>query len=1038
MSTPVPHVLVNWTRKQSFEDYALNLNPAMYLRFGEAVGDTAYDRWGGHPGTISGCTLAQTGLMSEDPGTCFRFTSASSNYVSVPDHAHLDLGDTFWFACVFKRASTGAQTLADKGTTSWQVGLNASGYPILAKTGTATIVTGTTAVTDTTTAHLLVVRKVTTSSTIFLDGVDITGAVTNQTIVDNATALNIGRLAAGSGYLNAYVQEVLYGSTLSDTQAFGLYVAFSQGEFSGPLDDITSRVKEVSVSRGRNADFSGEAMSSMTLALKDNDQFFLADRNLCPNPSAASGIDGWLPGSGAYCVAPTRLYAINDPATGGGTWSVRIVGSGVQYSGAYMLVEGTFYAGVSYACSIAVKSISGSLDIRFGLANWGTPGDEGYNAGPITTSWVTRTLTWTPAATATSACFYIRCGTAAAATWEVDCIQINAGTVANTYIEAPTRPYLSAGAMVRLYGTYSATNYPKFTGITERISPSPKQYETSLTCYGMERVLDVPVTVASTTNAVRDHRSRILDAAWRTRMTWTAPGANLCTNPSFGAGVTDWEHGQRNLCSSPSDLTGWSAAGDAFTTAATLGGGFPSGQVIGGDVGDGCFFAITGTFRSGHKYRLGVTIPISGTVDTVTVGIGSQGTSADKAETIGTKGTRISVTWTPYGDRADAHVYIKMPAATGTILWNSVRVTPFTVVVPDTFYADYYVPGGPAVYECNTFTRVSTDGGITGTSCEVVTYATVGSGIKARYTATVPSGGTVTASCLVWTASGSAAVTLGLGDEVSTTDFATKAITATTTKQRYVLSWTTTAIRSLPLFYAAATAASAITFRISDLRFEVGIPMTPFEPLETSGLSIAEQDSVTYAVTNASAFDALTTLCKGVGTRHWIESTMTRPFWKYVTSARSRIDTQAVAETITTPQDIVGIERDGQAIANQVKCGSVTITDTDTTRVRRLGGLHAVTIGDAGVVLASSAQTDYATRYCARYKLPRMRPKMQLVNQYPTQVARQLDDLIAVTSARSALYQARFLIGSEQLTVVPAWGSSGAHWTSTLGLEEAP
>ncbi len=1056
MAIPVPYFRVNWPRKLPFEELALTTAPAMYLRLGDAAGSIAYDRWGGNHGTITGCTLAQTGLVSEDAATSYHFDGVDDRII-VPDAATLDLGDTFWVAFAFLRHATGAMTLADKGTNGWQVGLDADGYPILVKTGTATIVTGTTAITDTTTAHLLVVRKVAAASTIFLDGQDITGTVTNQTCASTATDLYIGSTAAGAGYYHGLLQEVLHGATLTDTQAFGLFVAFSQGEFGGPHDDISAFVKGVPTrARGRNSDNSGEAMSSLSLMLKNTDSRFLADRNLAPNASFESGLDGWSVAASGLTSAPTYLRAAKDAPTGGGTWCGQASLPATSGAGVWCALEGTVYSGTEYTVEIAVKSVSGNTAMAVGLGSTGTPADYAASVSTITGSWVRYTVTWTPSANRTDAIIFVRSRSASAAVLKFDAVQVNAGTTANTYLEAPTKPELDSGAKIHVYATYGGTTYGFFTGTTERLSPSPKQYEATLTAYGMERALGVPITLASLSSTAMDHRIRILDAARKTRLPYVETGENLCPNPSFSQDQTSWAQENQNyvgtnLCANPlflTDTAGWLTtpssgfitSGAQFTrTAGDLAYG-PRTCTYHGFLGSldadgkGAYYDLTGTFVQGKTY-----VPIFGAWGSDSypgspwltqhqIGIGSRGTPADVATSTDPNAPPL---WRPTADRTDVQMFVRRMAGSAGhgARFSYVGIyelpTEEGIAGPD----DYGRPGTDKVRnQARTVTRV-TDGGVFPYGLEVETRDFKGSGIG--FIRSVPTALTMTASVLLWTASGTATVQLVLGPGTGTANYATRDVLVTTAKTRHSVTWTPL-VSSNPEFYLCAPTDASITFRFTDIRLEFGSKVSPFLPLEAAGLSTDEGDVFSFAVANASAMDALIAISKGVGSRHWIESTMTRPFWRMGTSARNRIDTQAVAETIA-PQDIIGIERDAAAVANQVTCGAVTVTDTDTVRIRRLGGIHAVTIGDASVSLVTASQTDYATRYLARYKVPRMRPKIVLVDQFSTQLARQLDDLISVTNARASFYKMRLLLQSDVTSIVP-----GDLWTTTFTTEESP
>jgi len=79
-----------------------------------------------------------------------------------------------------------------------------------------TIATAGISTTDTTGFHHVVAVKSGAIVTLYIDGVDRTGTVTNRTIANTSTALNIGRDTAGSEYFPGLIDEVaIYNVALS-------------------------------------------------------------------------------------------------------------------------------------------------------------------------------------------------------------------------------------------------------------------------------------------------------------------------------------------------------------------------------------------------------------------------------------------------------------------------------------------------------------------------------------------------------------------------------------------------------------------------------------------------------------------------------------------------------------------------------------------------------------------------------------------------------------------------------------------------------
>lgn len=215
------------------------LNPALYLRAGEMSGTSAKDESANaHVGTYNGTvTLAQTGLLASDPNTCVDLDGASGN-ISVPDHASLDLGDTFtliWWVNLDTFAST--QYLGTKGANAYGVYVFTDGKPTLEKTGVGNIVSSTTALVTGKTAMVAVTKSGAASAKIYIDANDVSGAVTDRTCSDNSAVYRIGsNNAAGANFLNGRVDEIaVFPTALTQEQIRTLY---NKGVIGLPKFDV--------------------------------------------------------------------------------------------------------------------------------------------------------------------------------------------------------------------------------------------------------------------------------------------------------------------------------------------------------------------------------------------------------------------------------------------------------------------------------------------------------------------------------------------------------------------------------------------------------------------------------------------------------------------------------------------------------------------------------------------------------------------------------------------------------------------------------
>jgi hypothetical protein len=145
--------------------------------------------------------------------------------------------------------------------------------------------------------------------------------------------------------------------------------------------------------------------------------------------------------------------------------------------------------------------------------------------------------------------------------------------------------------------------------------------------------------------------------------TGTGRWANHCFNGDFEGGTSGWMEPYTNMCTNGSfetNTTGWSVAGDAFVGASTsitrVSGtakyGTYRGEHVTTSIGD-IHYAVTGTFLAGFAYHVSVYCRHATTLRNMKVGIGSNGTPADFAQ---------STNWVQMG-----------LTSTGNCLWTGSR-----------------------------------------------------------------------------------------------------------------------------------------------------------------------------------------------------------------------------------------------------------------------------------------------------------------------------------------------------------------------------
>lgn len=562
MTVPTSTVRVNWARKLPLERYLLSLVPVSYWRLNETAGTDAWDRTGGNHGTYTGgVTLAQTSLVPEDTiEDASILLNGSTGYLTVPDATTLDVGDTFSIVAIVKRAATGTKHyICQKGATSPGVYVGTDDKLTLEKVGTADIVKSST--TLNTSAHLVVVTKAGSAVHLYIDGIDVTGTVTNQTCASTASALEWGRSAVPGNYFSGNLDEpAIFARVLTPQEVSILAAGFLFGELGGPYDEIqgatTKKVRTATVRNGRSGVGSAEAIGTASLTCNNVDHFFTGERNLAPNADFAAGLhDVGVAAIASVIAAPTSVAWVADAATGGGTYGLEVMLPATNHAGISEAIEGLFAANAPVTITAYIKSMSGTTSIECGLASEGTPAELAASGSTITGSHAAYSVTFTPTVDISDLRLFVRSRTASAATIRVSRIQVNRGSSANDWLLAPTWPMLQPGALAWFKNTL-VTDFPQIAGSIDSLDASFNPGTAILTIQDALQDLNVPVSGKYTQKAHRDIRYNLLDQAIR-----TIEGAydNRCVNPEFTTDTSLWVtldgSPSRNTSVKPSGMT---------------------------------------------------------------------------------------------------------------------------------------------------------------------------------------------------------------------------------------------------------------------------------------------------------------------------------------------------------------------------------------------------------------------------------------------------------------------------------------------------
>ena len=191
-----------------------------YWRLGETSGTTACDTKGTSNGTyIGGYTLGQPGAIGGDANTAAAFDGVSG-YVSVPDAAALDVGDTFTVEAWVKRISPGSgvwETAVSKQGGAWLLMFNEFDRLTLRRSKVGNVASATVPISDTN-WHYIAASKSGASVHLYVDGKDVTGSVTNSTMADNTSPLVIGESSISSWFDGTVDEVAVYRSVLSASQ----------------------------------------------------------------------------------------------------------------------------------------------------------------------------------------------------------------------------------------------------------------------------------------------------------------------------------------------------------------------------------------------------------------------------------------------------------------------------------------------------------------------------------------------------------------------------------------------------------------------------------------------------------------------------------------------------------------------------------------------------------------------------------------------------------------------------------------------------
>ncbi len=214
----------------AYSDEVLADSPRAYYRMDEASGLIQDSSGLAHHASASvgtGATYHQPTALSTDPsGWSIRIAAGD---FSVPDHADLDLGDTLTAEAWINHETgdgTNTRAISGRGSLALTWGVDGSTQKLfIAKADTAVICLSTTNIEPGRFYHVVYTKSGATNR-IYINGVDRTGTVTNQTFADVAVPLKIGSDYNDTLQWLGLLDEVAFYSTaLSPERIRAHYVA---------------------------------------------------------------------------------------------------------------------------------------------------------------------------------------------------------------------------------------------------------------------------------------------------------------------------------------------------------------------------------------------------------------------------------------------------------------------------------------------------------------------------------------------------------------------------------------------------------------------------------------------------------------------------------------------------------------------------------------------------------------------------------------------------------------------------------------------
>jgi hypothetical protein len=225
----------------SYSDEVLADTPDAYWRL-EDMTDSSGN---GRTLTNNGSVATAASLLGSDPSTFSReFTGSDTQVLDTADFGGAYDTGSFeaWFSIDTLPAGGSYRTILTKATNGPQIAIGGTEGLIIVKDGVGIVAASTLSIVTATTYHCVWTKSGATN-VLYIDGVDRTGSVTNQTMTDNVSNWRVGRGQTTQAWDGLIDEVAIYPTALSQARVQAHYEAGIAAAEAPTLRLVTSGMR---------------------------------------------------------------------------------------------------------------------------------------------------------------------------------------------------------------------------------------------------------------------------------------------------------------------------------------------------------------------------------------------------------------------------------------------------------------------------------------------------------------------------------------------------------------------------------------------------------------------------------------------------------------------------------------------------------------------------------------------------------------------------------------------------------------------------